>query len=267
MDKQHIKKTSNALYKKLYKSITAATANFNINNIHQCRVHYKKLRAFLKLVSQQQNGINKISCSRKIKKLYSLLGKIRDLQLQQQRLRSIPKFPQQLNWYRYILYRQINHLKNELSLQFKEKKLLESKQKTDAALPEKLPAGHIRNFLLQKQIGIHALIATKHFSDTAIHAIRKQLKDLFYIVSLHPLSGKQLFVNTKWETKKRAYFDNLLDKLGIFQDSCTAIALLHTHRLNNPGQTGLLLLKKIQQTWAIEKNALKKLLTAELKNF
>ena len=85
MHSSQIKHISSSLYKKLQQHINKIAVHFDTEDIHQFRITYKKLRAFFRMLSLQNNIEKAITPSKKLKKVYTLLGTIRDLQLQQQR--------------------------------------------------------------------------------------------------------------------------------------------------------------------------------------
>src|SRR5665647_1643877 len=91
MNKEEIKHITDTHYKKIKKHIKQVTKDFDVEAIHQFRVEYKKLRAFLRMMSQQKGNAGEIKISKKLKKGYNISGVIRDLQLQQQRILEVTK--------------------------------------------------------------------------------------------------------------------------------------------------------------------------------
>ena len=75
-------------YRKLKKELGKVPRSFDTETIHQFRVEYKKLRAFLRMLSVQPVKEKKLKISKKIKTYYRLCGLLRDLQLQQKRIAS-----------------------------------------------------------------------------------------------------------------------------------------------------------------------------------
>ena len=90
MNQEQIKHIINNHYRKLKKHIKKVSEDFDVEAIHQFRVEYKKLWAFLRMISQQQETAGEINVSKKLKKGYNISGSIRDLQLQQQRITDRP---------------------------------------------------------------------------------------------------------------------------------------------------------------------------------
>jgi CHAD domain-containing protein len=139
MDKGKIKRIINKHYRAIKKYIKKIEEGFNAASIHQFRVGYKKLRAFLRMLSQKDKAKGKIKMAEKLKKVYTIAGNIRDLQLQQQRVsaaaKQIHKKPQA---YLTIVQKKIEQLKPAWLVLSPEKTVAESKRKTDALLPKKI---------------------------------------------------------------------------------------------------------------------------------
>ena len=91
MNQEQIKHITNNHYRKLKKHIKKVSEDFNLEAIHQFRVEYKKLRAFLRMILQDHVTAGEIKISKKLKKGYNISGSIRDLQLQQQRILEVIK--------------------------------------------------------------------------------------------------------------------------------------------------------------------------------
>ena len=240
--------------------------DFDVEAIHQFRVAYKKLRAFLRMISQDHEKAGEIKISKKLKKGCNISGSIRDLQLQQQRILEATK--QELKKpqaYIRLLHKEIEKLQAELSEIFLEKPVTESKKKTDASIPDEFPLNSFRNFVQKKWAAIYAIIASRHFSDDNIHAIRKSLKDIFYNLKIYEGVEHELLSLSIWKGKDDQYFNRLLDELGSFQDKCTAIALLKSYWLNSLNIYNRELLERIKKGWAKDKVRMKKSLVKKLK--
>ena len=82
MDKSDPKNIITKHYRSLHKLITIVNKDFETESIHKLRVEYKKLRAFLRMLSTENASQKKIKIPRKLKKAYAIAGSIRDLQLQ-----------------------------------------------------------------------------------------------------------------------------------------------------------------------------------------
>ena len=266
MKQEQIKHITNNHYRKLNKYIKKISEDFNVEAIHQFRVEYKKLRAFLRMISQQHDTAGEIKISKKLKKVYNMLGSIRDLQLQQQRIVAATKQEiKKPQAYVTLLQKEIDKFKPELSEIFLEKPATESKKKTDTFIPDEFPLNSFRNFVQKKWAVVYAIIATRHFSDDNIHAIRKNVKDLFYNLKIYVGVEYEQLSLTIWKGKDEEYFNKLIDELGSFQDKCTAIALLKFYWLNSLNKYNRELLERIKKGWIKDKVSMKQLLVKKLK--
>jgi len=265
MNQEQIKHIINNHYRKLKKHIKKVSEDFDVEAIHQFRVEYKKLRAFLRMISQQLEKAGEIKISKKLKKGYNISGSIRDLQLQQQRIMAATK--QELKKpqaYLTLLQKEINKLKPELSEIFLEKPVIESKRKTHASLPEEFSLDSYKKFVQKKWGAIYAIIASGNFSNDTIHLIRKCLKDLFYNVKIYEGEEYDILSLSIWKGKDEKYFNNLLDELGSFQDKCTAISLLKFYWLISLNTSNMELLERIKKQWKKDKVDMKHLLVKKL---
>jgi CHAD domain-containing protein len=266
MDRAQIKNITNSRYRNLKKHSKTVAESFDAEAVHQFRIEYKKLRAFLRMLSQSDDLAGEIKILKNLKRAYNISGAIRDLQLQQQRIleaaKQEPKKPQA---YLTLLQKEIDKLKPELVEIFSENPVTKSKKKTDAAVLDEFSDLQFNSFIKKKQANIAGIIASGHFSDDTIHAIRKNLKDLFYNLKSYTAIPHNLSsLNILYE-KDEKYFDLLLNELGNFQDKCTAIALLKSYWVNSLNTYNRELLAKIKKTWIKEKMNMKQLLIKKLK--
>ncbi|MBC7509034.1 MAG: CHAD domain-containing protein [Ferruginibacter sp.] len=266
MDQEQIKHITNNHYRKLKKHIKKISEDFDMEAIHQFRIAYKKLRAFLRMISQDHETTGEIKVSKKLKRSYNLSGFVRDLQLQQLKIREATK--QELKKpqaYINLLKKEIEKLTPELSEIFLEKPVTASKKKTDASIPNELHLNSFRNFVQKKWAAIYAIIVSRHFSDDNIHAIRKSLKDLFYNLKINEGVEYEVLSQSIWKGKDEQYFNKLLEELGSFQNKCTAIGLLKSYWLNSFNTHNRVLLEGIKKGWVKDKVRMKKMLLKELK--
>jgi CHAD domain-containing protein len=266
MSKEEIKNITDKYYGKLKKHSKTVAESFDTEAIHQFRVEYKKLRAFLRMLSQGEDATGEIKILKKLKRAYNISGAIRDLQLQQQRiLETSKKEPKKPQAYLTLLQKEVDKLKPELLDIISENPIAESKKKTDAAVPGDFHLQDFKLFIQKKQANVTGIIASGHFSDDTIHAIRKNLKDLFYNLKTCAATGADISLMTIWKGKDEKYFDLLQNELGGFQDKCTAIALLKSYWINSLNTYNRELLARIKKTWIKEKVNMKQLLIKKLK--
>ncbi|MEP7375720.1 MAG: CHAD domain-containing protein [Chitinophagaceae bacterium] len=266
MDKYQIKHITNNLYRKLKKHVKNVAEDFDVEAIHQFRVEYKKLRAFLRMLSQQEEEAGEINISKTLKKAYTISGSVRDLQLQQPRMeeatRQEQKKPQA---YFILLQKEIEKLKPELSEILSDNPVNGSKKKTDAAIPNEFSLDSFKNFVQQKWAAVYAIIRSGHFSDDNVHEIRKNLKDLFYNVKPYKGTEYEILSVSILKGKDEKYFTRLLEELGSFQDRCVAIALLKSYWIVSLNTYNRELLDRVKKMWLKDKLRMKQLLVKKMK--
>jgi len=266
MNKEQIKHITNNHYGKLKKHIKIFAVSLDVETIHQFRVEYKKLRAFLRMIAQNNETTGELKISKKLKKAYNFSGSVRDLQLQQQRILEVTK--QELKKpqaYINLLQKEIDKLKPELAEIISDDPVAESKKKTNASIPDEFQLSGFKSFIQKKWTAINAIIISAHFSDDNIHTIRKSLKDLFYNQKLYKAVEHDILTKSIWKGKDELYFNNLLDELGSFQDKCTAIALMKSYWVNSLNTYNRELLERMKKVWIKDKVAMKQMLVKKLK--
>src|SRR5688572_29116885 len=97
---------------------------FEMEDIHELRVEYKKSRAFLRLLQHHEDSYD-LHIPRKIKQVYKAAGDVLDLQLFIARINSFLSSPQQLphylNWLQHLLFEKKERLVKEIEhVDFKE---------------------------------------------------------------------------------------------------------------------------------------------------
>jgi len=266
MNQDQVKHITNNQYRKLKKHTKRVAEDFDKEAIHQFRVEYKKLRAFLRMLSQQQETGGEIKISKTLKKAYTISGSVRDLQLQQQRIQEATKQEHKKpRAYLTLLQKEIDNQTPELSEIFSENPVTASKKKTDASIPDEFSLNGFRNFVQQKWTAVHAIIVSGHFSDDNVHLVRKNLKDLVYNLKLYKGAEYEILATSIRKGKDEKYFNQLLEELGNFQDKCAAIALIRSYWLINLNTYNRELLERIKKIWIKDKLAMKKSLIKKLK--
>lgn len=258
MNKQRITDISNTLYRKVKHYGGKAMEDFNAVSIHKFRIAYKKLRAFFRMLSQGKEAKNQIKISRPLKDTYAVAGSLRDLQLQQQRLRKVPgqRISQPLPG-DHLPRLKIYSLKIKLLKAMSKNPVPVSKKHTTALLPDKYPLRSFEIFIQGKKDSITAGGAKKKLSDSQLHSIRKDMKDLFYTLQLYKGADYKKLSRIIYKEHNKKNYTELMTELGKFQDQCTAITLL---KKDGSKQQAV-----IRNQWIKEKEARKKMLIKKLK--
>lgn len=198
--------------------------------------------------------------------MYKILGTIRDLQLQQQRIDLIAKQdPGIAGPYHSLLEEEIKKLKPELAEISSAKMITESKRKTGTSIPDEFQLPGLKSFMQKKWAAVKAIILSGDFSDDNIHSIRKNLKDIFYNIKEYESAEYDTSSLQVWKGRDENYFNEFLDELGNFQDKCTSIDLMRSYWLTGVDQHSREMLEGLKKIWMKEKISLKHLLVKRFK--
>ncbi|MBK6634613.1 MAG: CHAD domain-containing protein [Chitinophagaceae bacterium] len=265
MNKRQLKHITNDHYRLLKMQIKKVADNFDADAIHEFRVAYKKLRAFFRMINAGNKKNEKIKISKKLQQAYGIAGSIRDLQLQQQRIREIivHEFERPQD-YLDRLQQTIDKLKPGFAEIGQGKQVDKCKNKTDALIPDEFSIQRFRDFVSQKWASVRTIIKYRQLRDDHLHTIRKHLKDLFYNLKIFDESEGAIISQGIWKEKDEAYYFQLLDDLGSFQDRCMAISLLDKKWVNGLNSYNRKKLVRVKNNWMIEKRLLKQMLVIKL---
>lgn len=232
MDHKTIRHIIHVFFRRLKKLNHQVKKRFAKKPIHLFRVQYKKLRAFLRLLSLETG--TPIKLPRKLKKMYRLAGKIRDRQIQHKTFPVPGQDKKEKGW--YPTPEEQKQFLSQSELSSIEKELIKK-------LPQSLSTETIKTFFKQKQETIHQLLQKKEKKDEDLHLVRKHLKDLIYIIQLFTEELKQPLPFRFWNRAENKMADALAHQLGLFNDSCTTHAQLEKQsatetilRKNNNGR-------------------------------
>jgi CHAD domain-containing protein len=261
MNRQTIQHITRSHYKKIKKQLQKIAADFDTEQVHQFRVTYKKLRAFLRLISFQ-NESHKLKISKKLNRCYHIAGLLRDLQFQQLHIREATKKNlAKSNPYLNLLRQEMTRVKTELSEIIATNPVAASELKTNKNIPRNFPSTKISQYAKEKWQAVYEMIAAAHFTELSLHTIRKNLKDLFYILKRHKATWHKAL--SKHISNKKQ-FNQLLDELGDFHDLCTGVKLLNSSWLKKLNRQQQQLLTQVKKEWAKEKAAFKYLVVKKL---
>ena len=237
-------------YQKLEAYSNKIAEDFDTKSIHRFRVEYKKLRAFLRMVTEEDV---QPKMPKKLKKFYHIAGDIRDLQLYNLLVKnSFKELKTKPKEYRHLLDREIKKL---------EKKLLRNVKKSppedlvshEVHLRPKFTQRDFLDFLAINQTRIEQVIAFRRYSDEDIHNIRKCLKDIFYNKKAYDQEDSESSPVTIFNGKTEEYLHGLLEELGNFQDKRNAILLMQKKGAADINLIERELLLNLGQKWLKEK--------------
>lgn len=255
----------NNQFRVLRKYIKKIMKDFDEEDLHQFRVGYKKLRAFVRMLSMKHKEKANNNISKKLKKCYQIVGAIRDLQLQDQRiLEATQEDTAKPDTYLQLLRKEIAQWKTLFMNTYSKRTISESKRKTVAFIPDRFPLTGFNNFKKDRWNTIYTMIESRNFSDDNLHAIRKSLKDLYYNQQLYEaITNRKLSIGIQ-KGKDTPWFDKLLDDLGRYQDLRVAMSLLKPAVFNYLNRVSRNQMERIKKIWTRNKVHLKKLLVKQL---
>ena len=258
MRKSRIIHIVNSYFLKLKEHFSVVQKSTTSETIKPLRIEIKKLRAFLRLVMLESKEPHRLELPQDLEKLHKTGGKVRDLQLHEQRIReAVKKTPGVLFNLNNLLYPSRKELKKEKKHFFSHKDFPGKEKK----LIENLPAGYntatIKRFFRQKLDGIAEIIAAGTYTDKELHSIRKKLKDVLYIIKLYRIEIKRPLGFRFWNSKELQKAKNLEDLLGFFNDSCNALSLLNSFDFNKAGNEEKKLVNNVRRQVLAKKRELK----------
>jgi len=156
--KQPTKEVIRLRFDKLEKSLMRTVVSFDSEDIHVFRVEIKKLRAFLRLCGKSRAGKPKLPKALHV--FYRVTGGIRNLQMQQQRVRETWKNKVESMPRTYLSLLSLDAADAMLSAKrFARKNMHVSRDKRSllANIPDHISKKSIRHFALATLSGLEAL--------------------------------------------------------------------------------------------------------------
>lgn len=195
--------------------------SFVLEDIHELRVEYKKLRAFLRLLHPRRATYD-VFIPHKLKALYHAAGEVRDTQL----FLSIINTGKELPAPQYVscLAKQLFDSKEKLVKEIEKMDFDEVKEAIKEHLPGSMRDGTIRKFIHRKVAAIHiTLLAVERIDN--LHTIRKHLKDIIHNIRIFQSDWGISFPVVAWKSEK--FMVDIASRLGDFNDECRALKFLH----------------------------------------
>lgn len=221
---------------------------FDKEDIHDLRVGYKKTRAFIRLLLLEKNS-GDLHIPQRLKTLYHAAGKVRDMQLFLDGLHELPVVLQIPNTIAHYNRQLFNNKEEAVSaiedVQFK--KILTSL--TDE-LPKELHTDTLKKFLHQKVAAIHIILLAAD-DEHDLHSIRKQLKDIIYVLRVFENDWGVPFAINGFVEKE---LNDMASQLGDFNDRCLAISLLQSGYNHDGNENEKPILLELEKKWQQEKN-------------
>jgi CHAD domain-containing protein len=226
---------------------------YDIEDIHDLRVEYKKLRAFIRLL-QEEEDTSKLKVPGKLKGIYETGGPVRDLQLFFPLL--TPHF-NQLPSQQYLdkLHIQLGASKENLRQAIEKTSFDKAEESILSHLPKGLRNETVKKFVQHKITVIQTgMLAIHHDED--LHTIRKQLKDLIYNIKTYRNDFNMPFPVSLGNSEDD--LTHAASILGKYNDLCFALTFLQTHKEEGLPVIESQLLEQLESEWLAEKEARQK---------
>lgn len=223
MKGRELKIVADKYVRSLEKYCRRIPGSFTIEDIHDLRVDYKRLRAFTRMCSEEAHTRN-LEIPDTLREVYKAAGGVRDHQLFLAKITLFAKV-------QYALPAFIRCIQQQL---FKAKELLVKKiekvewGKLRKSIKEKMPAvlhdAAIRQFVNRQVAGTHILfIAADREED--LHEVRKNLKDLNHVSRIFDNDWAIPIPFSAWKDEKPII--DMAEKLGDFNDECITFSFLN----------------------------------------
>jgi CHAD domain-containing protein len=235
---------------------------FKKNDIHDLRVKIKKLRAFLRLLAMEITYPENLHLPRNLKEIYTVAGKVRELQLQLTRIKAEQIEKEKFTGYTSELKKQVKKRKEELNINLKQEHFQKMEVKILSSLPSNLDATTVEKFFHQKTKNIKLLLTASIIEDENLHSTRKNIKDLIYI---HQILENSSLTNLTflWNKDILEKIEELASEFGNFNDLCIALYLLRWDWLHELKPAEKKHLAALKVKWKLEKEENKKNLIAK----
>ena len=225
MDTPAIKRIILLHFRRLRKSYNDIKDAARMEPIHDFRVEYKKLRAFLRLLSFSENQ-HRLKVPGHLKRVYKCGGTVRDLQLHITNLEGGEKELKMPSGHVHQLKKDLIIAKRNLKKTLSPEIIPETKKEIIDQVSGSLTVSVVEQFISYKSAEINDILSGRLLRDLDFHQVRKNLKDIIYnakIITKQP--GFHLPWKV-WNTEKENSFNELADDLGNFQDIVNQSAFL-----------------------------------------
>ncbi len=198
--------------------------SFSEEDVHELRVEYKKLRSFLRLLQLDTDAGHHLVMPEPIKTMYRIAGTVRDRQLFLILLKTeLEKQEANFTGLLYHLQKELFHAKESLVEAIEVAHIMKGLEELHKKLPAYLQDATIRKFVHRKVAAIQILLLAVD-RDEELHAIRKHLKDLIYVIKIFDNDWGLSFPFAAWRSEKT--LNDVAVALGEFNDRCIALSFL-----------------------------------------
>lgn len=173
---------------------------FTPEDFHMLRLSIKKIKSVLSFLSFYNPDFDKEKHFKPYEDLFSLAGEVREIQIQQSQLKKYITNP--------LLAKYFDKLSNDLHdhhtaftklVDRKLRKKINSNAKKVATYFEKAAKKLMRQYLLEEQSHIHALLKADNLEKKDVHDLRKKIKDIYYLQKIFQPKNKRLIIADEFQ--------------------------------------------------------------------
>jgi CHAD domain-containing protein len=241
-------------YDKIDKALKRLTTSFAPEDIHRFRLQVKKLRSYLSLAGTGKQKSNRLKLPTKLHQFYHVIGFVRNLQLQQQRITPLDhaQYSNFITHYLLLISKDIDYgIVQAMRIVRRKKTFTKERDRLLAHLPSKLKKATCQKFTRQHLEELKELLQPSSLSDDALHAVRKLLKDVLYTWH-YTNKVKSSIPVPEWMSMEE--ISTIIKMLGSFHDKCEALDLLHIHYKQQESDSDQRLMwRMLENSWWQEK--------------
>jgi CHAD domain-containing protein len=226
MNRKKIKAVIHKMTSRVFEYGKKVNHVFEKEDIHNFRVEVKTLRAFVRLLQSKQ-CIADLKITKKTMRLYHIAGALRDTQLE---LKKIADMQVELPAYKRKLHTVISTQKKEWEEYYSKKIFRKLWERFNSLRYERMELADLDAFLKTKMSSISQLNMIETPTNTDVHQIRKEAKDIIYNVRI---------AEKKWPLSmaitKEFPIDSLeeiADRIGTYHDE--VVQLEHLTLFSSP---------------------------------
>jgi CHAD domain-containing protein len=209
---------------KMAEHAASIPGKFDKEDIHELRVNYKKLRAFVRLLQEDPDAGKHLSVPEDLKEVYKGGANVRDKQLFIDFLNKSIKEPAILiPQYVSRINKDLFKAKEKLVVEIEEASFKDAESKLKKSLPSFLHDEAIHRFVHRKVAAVQLILLSLE-NDEDLHGIRKHLKDLLYVIKIFETEWGISFPIHAWKSEKA--LTDITTALGEYNDLSIAVGFL-----------------------------------------
>lgn len=222
MKGKELERITDKYVRSLEKNCRNIPGSFAIGQIHDLRVDYKRLRAFIRLCREEAQARH-LQIPDTLSDLYQAAGAVRDHQLFLAKITLYAKVQYALPEFTQCLQQELFKAKEHLVKKIEKVDWERLRKSLKEELPAVLHDAAIRQFVNRKVAAIHILMLAADREED-LHEVRKNLKDLLHVNRIFDHDWGIPFPFPAWKNEKPV--NEMAEKLGDFNDECITLSFL-----------------------------------------